>query len=225
MKAVAILLAVILLAAMPAFALEASKYDEPFQPKPGLPNAPSGVRADFEYNTGGYIDFVPDLGGSSDGWGEWFITTVHNNTGEQLHLKEFGFPCAGPPTGDYGWLVWTDVGGMVPPAGDATTADHYGSFTPVDPNPETWPPTVYTYVDVSARAILIPVGAYFCFGYDNTGMGGQTGFNGVDTWSWYNNMWDPDQGWGRTDILQIKADYFTTPIDQTTWGVIKAFYR
>ena len=113
----------------------------------------------------------------------------------------------GPATGAYGWLVWTNVGGLNAPAGDATTADYYGSFTPVDPNPKTFPPTTYTYIDISAQNIVIPAGNYFCIGYDVTGNGGQTSFNGVDTWAWYGSVWDPDQGWSRTAILQVTADY------------------
>jgi len=225
MRAVAILLAVALLAAPPVLAFENSKIDAPFDWKPGQQSSPSDIRADFEYNTGGVIDFVPDTGGSSDGWGEWFIVTVHNDTGMNLHLKEFGFPCCGPPTGDYGWVLWTDVGGMNPPAGNAMTAEHHGAFTPVDPSPDTFPPTVYTYIDVSGRALVVPADAYFCFGFDNTGNGGQTAFNGVDTYAWYENTWDPDQGWGRTAILQVKADYIMTPVAESTWGAVKALYR
>ncbi len=224
MRAVAILLVVMLLAT-PAFALQNSKIDEPFKWTPGHPNTPSGVRADFEYNTGGVIDFVPDTGGSSDGWGEWFIVTVYNDTGMQLHLKEFGFPCCGPTTGAYGWVLWSDVGGMNAPAGNAMTAEYYGAFTPLDPDPETFPPTTYTYIDVSGRALVIQPGAYFCFGYDNVGNGGQTTFNGVDTYAWYNSTWDPDQGWGRTAILQVKADYIMTPVADSSWGHIKSLYR
>ena len=80
-------------------------------------------------------------------------------------------------------------------------------------------------MDVSGRALLIEPGAYFCFGYDNTGMGGQTAFNGVDTWAWYGGMWDPDQSWGRTAILQVKANHFSTPVAKSTWGAIKALYQ
>ena len=175
---------------------------------------------DFEYNSGGAIDIVPTTGGSSDGWGEWFITTVENDTGYDLLLTEFGFPCSGPPTGAYGWIVWTDMGGLVAPSGDATTADFYDEFTPDDPDPETFPPTDYTYIDVSAASIIIPAGNFFCYGYDNTGNGGQVAYNGVETWSWYGGMWDPDPAWSRTAVLQVMAN-FEGALDQSTWGSIK----
>ena len=178
---------------------------------------------DFEYNTGGALGTVPTTGGSSTGWGEWFITSVLNDTGQDLKLMEFGFPCCGPATGPYGWIVWIDVGGLAPPAGEASTADYYGTFTPVDPGPGTFPPTVYTYVDVSAFDVIIPAGNYFCFGYDNTDTGGQIVFNGVDTWAWYEGLWDPDQAWGRTAILEVLADYYTA-LDRTTWGSIKSTF-
>jgi hypothetical protein len=197
----------------------------PFQ-DPGVPPTGSEMMADWEYNTGGMIDFVPDLGGSSDGWGEWFITTAYNDAGQDLKLAEFGFPCAGPPTGPYGWVVWYDMGGYVPPPGPADTAEDYGPFTPVDPNPETFPPTVYTYVDVSGENMVVADGTFFCFGYDNTGMGGQTSYNGVQTWAWYSGYWDPDEYWGRTAVLQVKANYIMpNATTETTWGAVKALFR
>jgi len=223
-----LLIAVVVLALVvsPALAeMTACKDGTPAKWRPAPPNEPSGVRYDYAYNTGGTLDFVPDLGGSADGWGEWFITTVLNDTGNDLILLEFGFPCGGPATGAYGWVVWTDMGGLIPPGGGATTADYFGAFTPFDPDPTVFPPTTYTYVDVSAEYIIIPDGTYFCFGFDNTGHGGQTYFNGVDTWAWYEGFWDPDQDWGRTAILQVKANYYGTPVEETTWCAIKGLYR
>jgi hypothetical protein len=223
-----LLLAVAILALIvsPTLAETSANKDGSFtKPRPVAPTEPSTIRYDFQYNTGGILDFVPDTGGSSDGWGEWFITTVYNDSGMDLILVEFGFPCCGPPTEAYGWVVWTDMGGYVAPGGNAYSAEHYGSFTPVDPDPSTFPPTTYTYVDVSAKGIIIPDGTYFCFGYDNTGTGGQTVFNGVNTWAWYEGWWDPDESWGRTAILQVKANYSGTPVTESTWGALKSLFN
>lgn len=177
--------------------------------------------ADFEYNTGGAMGTVPTTGGSADGWGEWFIVPIMNDSGQELMLTELGFPCGGPATGDYGWVVWTDVGGLTPPAGAAATADFSGPFTPVNPDPETSPPVDYSYIDVTAENIVIADGAYFCVGYDNTGIGGQIDFNGTDTYAWYGGVWDGDQAWSRTAIIEVSAD-FVQALDQHTWGAIKA---
>jgi hypothetical protein len=218
-------LLIVVFATSAALAGSASKTGAYTEPKKGPGSEPSGIRYDWWYNTGGVLDFVPDLGGSHDGWGEWFITTVYNDSGDDLILVEFGFPCGGPPTETYGWIVWLDMGGYVPPGGNAYTAEYYGPFTPVDPDPETLPPTTYTYVDVSSEMIVVPAGTYFCFGYDNTGMGGQTSYNGVQTWAWYSGYWDPDVGWGRTAILQVKANFYGTAVDESTWGAIKGLFR
>ncbi len=223
-----LLLAVAILALIvsPTLAETSANKDGSFtKPRPVAPGESSTIRYDFQYNTGGVLDFTPTTGGSSTGWGEWFITTVCNDSGMDLILVEFGFPCCGPPTEAYGWVVWTDMGGYVAPGGNAYSAEHYGSFTPVDPDPSTFPPTTYTYVDVSAKGIIIPDGAYFCFGYDNTGIGGQTAFNGVDTWAWYSAWWDPDQDYGRTAILQVKANYSGTPVTESTWGALKSLFN
>jgi hypothetical protein len=219
------LAAVLAVVVPPALAETASKDGTPIEPNPGGTNDPSPVRADWVYNTGGSEDFVPDLGGSDTGWGEWFITTVQNDAGTCLHITEFGFPCCGPPTGFFGWILWYDVGGINPPTGPAESADEYGEFTPVCTDPDTWPPTVYTYVDVSGVGIVVPAGNYFCFGYDNTGMGGQTYYNGVQTWAWYGGMWDADEYWGRTAILQVKANFGASATQETSWGGVKALFQ
>jgi hypothetical protein len=218
-------IAVVAVVGSPAFGASAHKDGTPTPTQaPSVPSTEGGA-ADWEYNTGGSIDFVPTTGGSATGWGEWFIGTVLNDSGQDVTLTEFGFPCSGPATGTYGWIVWTNMGGYVPPAGQASSAEYYGSFTPVDPDPATFPPTVYTYVDVSSQNIVIPAGSYFCFGYDVTGNGGQTSYNGVDTWAWYSGIWDPDVNYGRTAILQVKGNFGATPVINSTWGAVKGLYR
>lgn len=181
------------------------------------PGTNSTVRTDFEYNTGGSIDFVPDATGSWDGWGSHFMGFVNNNTGQDIYLTELGFPCAGPIASS--WFV--SIGGM--PGG--LSFDFTGPLTIVDQG-ETSPPNVYSYADLSQTGIAAPPGVDIYFGYINPGLGGQTLFNGVDTWAWYLGEWDPDQGWGRTAILQLKAS-FEDPvaIENETFGAIKALYR
>lgn len=176
--------------------------------------------ADFEYSTAGAMGTVPTTGGSSSGWGEWFVTAILNNSGHDLLLTQISIPCCGPASGDYGWVVWTDVGGLNAPSGPASSADFYGPYTPVDPNPETFPPITYVHIDVSASSVVIPSGNYFAVGYDVTGNGGQINFNGVNTWSWYENAWDSDQGWGRTGIIDVYAN-FDTALARDTWASIK----
>ena len=227
MKALLVVLALTVLVVSPTFAFTASKDNTPIDVNAGPPSVPSTLRSDFEYNTCGTMDCVPTTGGSHDGWGEWFVVTIQNTTGEDLWLKEFGFPCCGPTTGACGWIVWTDTGGNHEPySGDGCTADYMGAFTPVDPSPDTFPPTVYTYIDVAAENICIPAGNWWTFGYDVTGNGGQVSYNGVTTYAWYTGYWDPDAGWGRTDVLQVKADFGCgIPAEETLWGSIKALYR
>ena len=177
---------------------------------------------DFEWSSGGSMGTVPTLGGSNDWWGEWFITSVQNNSGQDLILTQIAFPCCGDASDSYGWVVWTDVGGLVAPSGDVTTCDFHGPYTPADPGP-TSPPTTYTYVDVSSFSITIPSGNFFCFGYDNTLTGGQIDFNGVDTWAWYDSAWDPDQSWSRTAVIEVYANFFTA-LERSTWGEIKTMF-
>jgi len=178
--------------------------------------------ADFEYNSGGTMGITPDKRGSNTGWGEWFVVAILNDSGHNIVLSQLGFPCSGPETGDYGWLVWTNVGGLNAPSGDVTTSDFHGSFTPVISDPAADPYT-YTYIDVSSEGIVIASGNYFCIGFDNTGLGGQVAFNGTDTWSWYNNAWDSDQAWSRTDVMEVTAEY-ENALSRNSWGSIKASF-
>lgn len=173
---------------------------------------------DFEYNTGGAIDYVADLSGSSSGWGDWFVTSILNDTGEDLHLIEFGFPCCGTVTGEFGWVVWEDMPDTGPPSGVPESCDYHGSFTPVEGSGGN--PSVYTFINVSGQYIIIPDQKQFVFGYQNTDLGGQTPFNGTETWSWHSSIWDSDEDHYRTAVLQVKANYYNA-LEQTTWGAIK----
>ncbi|MCD4848985.1 MAG: hypothetical protein K8R76_12440 [Candidatus Aegiribacteria sp.] len=173
---------------------------------------------DFEYNTGGVIGYVADLSGSSAGWGEWFITSFYNDTGHDLVLIEFGFPCCGTVTGDFGWVVWVNMPDTGPPADIPESCDYHGPFTPVEgPGGD---PSVYTYINVSGESIVILDQTQFVFGYQNTDLGGQTPFTGTVTWSWHEGVWASDENHYRTAVLQVKAN-FNDALDQTTWGAIK----
>ncbi|MDM7994046.1 MAG: hypothetical protein QUS11_12145 [Candidatus Fermentibacter sp.] len=181
----------------------------------------ASAQFDFEYNTGGTIGLLPTSVGSNTGWAEYFIVPVQNTTGQDLAIQELRFPCCGPATSNYGWVVWTGLSGLVPPSGDPTSAEYYGPFTPAIPSGSSAGDiTEYTVVDVSASDIVIPAGGFWCFGYDNTMLGGQTSFNGVVTYGWYGGVWDSDEPWGRTDLLEFAANY-ASALNSATWAEIK----
>ncbi|MCP4231586.1 MAG: hypothetical protein GY771_15760 [bacterium] len=183
---------------------------------------------DWEWNSGGTMDCVPTMGGTWDGWGEWFITTVYNDTSFDIIISKFGFPCSyGDGTGPYediSWAVWLDVGGTGFLPDNPFTADESGTFDPVDDN-DTDPPTIYSYVDLRySQEFTIYRGTYFCFGYRNPGLGGQIDFNGVNTWSWHSDTWESDGNKGRTAILQLCGSYYES-IDSASLGTIKATFK
>ncbi|MCK4593104.1 hypothetical protein KAU45_01290, partial [bacterium] len=164
--------------------------------------------AEYQFSTGTW-DQTPDMAGSSDGWGEWFVTVFENDTGDDVDITELGMPCCGPASGDYGWVVWYDVGGMDPPPGNPYSADDYGPYTPESPSDYT----VYTYVDLSEEELVVEDGTYFNIGYDNTYLGGQIYYNDYPSWAWYSGYWDPESSWGRTDLIQCRAETFITETD------------
>ena len=210
--------------ASPVFAATASRTGESIAVTPSTPGDPSQIRADVEYSTCGTMDCVPVSGGSATGWSEWGITYNENMSGQDITLVEFGFPVCGPVTGDYGWIVWTPATPDLP--GAASTADMYGPFVPECTDPTTFPPTVYTYIDMTGEGVVLADGNGFWWGFDNTGMMGMVDYNGIDTWGWYAGAWDYDGAYGRTTVMQFKADFGGgTPVEESTWGAIKANYR
>ncbi|MCD4777200.1 MAG: hypothetical protein K8S15_14275 [Candidatus Aegiribacteria sp.] len=178
--------------------------------------------ADVEYNTGGSVGYLSDLSGSSSGWGEWFITSYTNETSGPLQIAEFGFPCCGVPTGDFGWVVWVDMPDTGFPAGNPESCDFHGAFVPVEgPGGD---PSVYTYIDIaSVENIVFDPGEIIVFGYQNTGYGGQTPFNGTETWAWHNSIWEPDEKHYRTAVLEIGANNWSA-MEQRTWSGIKSLF-
>jgi len=216
-----ICLGIAALAAAPVLAAEGicGKHGEtlPVIDNP-IPPVNSGMRADVEYNTAGAIDAPATLGGSADGWGYYFITAWTNTTGQDVTLAEFGWPCGGP--GPVDWVVWITAGMPGAPG----TETFGGLWTPANPDGVTYPPTTYSYIDVSASAITIPAGATFYFGYENPGIGGQVSYNGVMTWAWYMGAWDADDAWGRTAVLQFKGNFGGVATQSATFSQVKALF-
>jgi hypothetical protein len=159
------------------------------------------LAAEYQFSTGDWNQ-SPTAGGSASGWGEWLVTIFENDTGEDIALTELGMPCCGPPSEDYGWLVWYDVDGLTDPPGDPTGADRHGPYTPESPSDYH----VYTYVDLSGEDVIIEEGTCFAVGYDVTEKGGHVAYNGYTTWAWYSGHWDPDYGWGATSLIQCRAE-------------------
>ncbi|MEZ4386622.1 MAG: hypothetical protein R3D98_03435 [Candidatus Krumholzibacteriia bacterium] len=185
------------------------------------PAAPAGpqMRADVEYSTTGALDTPAALGGSATGWGSHFIASWANLTGQDVFLAEFGWPCGGQ--GPVDWVVWLTAGSLPGAPGTQTFS---GTFTPASSDDVTLPPAVYSYIDVSGAGIVVPPDMVMYFGYENPGLGGQISYNGVDTWAWYDNLWDPDSGWGRTAVLQFKGNFGGVATEPTSLSRIKAIF-
>lgn len=179
----------------------------------------SSVRAVVEYNTAGAIDTPATQGGDREGWGTEFITRWDNNTGQDIVLEEFGWPCGGWWSNF--WYVW--ITSELPE--DPYTLQFYGSFVAASEDDLEYPPSLYTYIDVSEEGILIPAGASMYFGYGNPGMAGQVLGSSAATYSWYEEMWDNDNAYNRTTILQFKGNPYVVPVDAVSFGSVKALFR
>jgi len=166
--------------------------------------AGAALAADVEYSTTGALDTPATLGGDRDGWGTEFVARWTNTTGADVILEELAWPCGG--WWAQFWYVW--ISDALPP--NPWTLEYHGTFVPASEDDTEWPPSTYTYVDVSGEGIVVPAGASMVFGYSNPGMGGQIGFNGTETWSWLDDGWDMDGDFGRTAVLQFKGSFGAT---------------
>jgi hypothetical protein len=170
----------------------------------------STLASDVEYSTTGTMDTPATKGGDRDGWGTEFLTRWDNNTGADVFLEELAWPCGG--WWAQFWYVWiTDT----MPA-DPYTLEYYGSFVATIEDDTEWPPSLYTYIDVSGEGIVVPVGASMYFGYSNPGMAGQIAFNGVETFSWLDDSWDMDGNFGRTAVMQFRGTFGASPVEDDT---------
>lgn len=222
MKKLLLLVSAIALIALPALAADGvvGKKGEtlPYSDLPAQPGN-GGTRADVEYNTAGAVDTPATLGGSWDGWGEYFIGSWLNLTGQDVTLAEISFPCGG--TLPSNWVIW--ITDNLP--GGPGSETFGGPFTPASDDAVTLPPPFYTYVDISAEGIMVPANANIFFGYQNPGIGGQIEYNGVDTYAWYGGAWDPDPAWGRTAVLQLKGNFGGVATDAKTLSQVKVLFQ
>ena len=182
--------------------------------------AASVLAADVEYSTAGVMDTPATQGGDRDGWGEDFLTRWDNTTGHDVRLEEFGWPCGGW-WAQY-WYVWISETLPEGPWG----LEYYGSFVATSADDTEYPPSVYTYIDVSEEGIVVPAGSSMYFGYANPGMAGQISFNGVETFSWLEGPWDMDGDYGRTTLMQFKGAFVASTAvgDLPTQMVLRSNY-
>jgi len=161
----------------------------------------AALASDVEYSTTGAMDTPATQGGDLDGWGTDFLTRWVNNTGHDVRLDEFAWPCGG--WWAQFWFVW--ISDTLPEG--PWNFEHYGSFVPALEDETQYPPSIYTYIDVSDEGIIVPAGASMMFGYSSPGMAGQIDHNGVTTWSYLNDQWDNDGDFNRTTIMQFKGTF------------------
>jgi len=177
------------------------------------------VRTDVEYSTTGTMDTPATLGGDREGWGTDFITRWTNDTGNDVAITEFGWPCGG--FWSQFWYVW--ISDTMP--ADPYTLEFFGSFVATSEDDLEWPPSQYTYIDMTDEGIIIPEGATMYFGYGNPGMGGQIAFNGVETYSWLEDVWDMDGDFGRTAVMQFRGEFASVPVEGQTLTGVKGLFR
>jgi hypothetical protein len=144
-----------------------------------------------------------------------------NDTYDDVILTEFGWPCNGGG-GTALWFYWLSE--TLP--GPVETAMS-GLYTIVNPDPAEFPPSTYSYADVSGDGFIVPPGNRIFWGYalPEPGIGGQVDFNGENTWAWWLDAWEPDADWGRTAVLQLKGTHAWVANDNVSLSQIKTLFR
>jgi hypothetical protein len=228
LKKLIVVIAILALAS-PVLGVTVSKDGTQDKPVTSTPTVPEngGDREDFEYNTAGPIDAIPDTGGSASGWC-WYQTHVlTNGEGSDVMLTEVA-ACTVENSDDpvalpVEWVIEMDatIGDIADPY--IQDWDYRGDFMPSGP-PDQFPPVVYDYIDISGEGIVWPMGVSMVWGFENAGLIGQIGGGPMDTYGWWEGVWEPDSNWGRTGVQQVKGNYVVTPTEEVTFSQVKALY-
>ena len=184
-----------------------------------------GDREDFEFNTAGVIDFVPDAGGSASGWCFYQTHALVNGTGSDIFVTEVA-ACTNEYTGEIidlpvEWVFELNAG--IGDVGDPYVQDwdFRGDFMPSGPL-DQFPPTTYDYIDVSGEVIID--GSSTVWGFENAGVIGQQVGGVQDTYGWWEGVWEPDSNWGRTGVQQVKGNFDVIANEETSFSQVKALY-
>jgi hypothetical protein len=218
----------VLALAIPAFSATISRDgSQTATPNTFITNPANGDREDFEFNTAGVIDFVPDTGGSASGWCFYQTHVLFNGTGFDISVTEVA-AATNEYTGEFidlpvEWVFELN-------SGIGTIADPYvqdwdyrGDFMPSGPL-DMFPPQIYDYIDVSGEGIMILAGTNTVWGFENAGVIGQQAGGVMDTYGWWGGVWEPDSNWGRTGVQQVKGNFGQTATEDASFSQVKALY-
>jgi len=188
-------------------------------------NPAGGDREDFEFNTAGVIDFVPDTGGSASGWCFYQTHALMNTTGFDITVTEIA-ACTNEYTGEVidlpvEWVFELNAG--IADVGDPYIQDwdYSGDFVHSGPL-DQFPPITYDYIPISG--VMLLNGTSTVWGFENAGVIGQQTGGVMDTYGWWGGIWEPDSNWGRTGVQQIKGNYGGTASENTTLSQVKTLY-
>lgn len=218
----------VLALAVPAMAMDISRDGTQTAEPNAFGTIPAGGdREDFEFNTAGTIDFVPDAGGSASGWCYYQTHVLNNGTGFDISVTEVA-ACTNEYTGEMIELPveWVfELNSVIGDIGDPYVQDwdYRGDFYPSGP-PDQFPPVTYDYLDVSGEGIVLLNGSDTVWGFENAGVIGQQNGGVMDTYGWWEGVWEPDANWGRTGVQQIKGNYGQTAAGEASFSQVKALY-
>jgi len=218
----------VLALAIPAFSATISRDGTQIAEPNAFGTIPAGGdREDFEFNTAGVINFVPDAGGSASGWCFYQTHVLNNNTGFDISVTEVA-ACTNQYTGEVielpvEWVFELNSGiaGIADPY--VQDWDYRGDFMPSGPL-DQFPPITYDYIDVTGAGILILNGTNTVWGFENAGVIGQQVGGTMSTYGWWEGVWEPDSNWGRTGVQQVMGNYGQTAADDASFSQVKTLY-
>ena len=89
---------------------------------------------------------------------------------------------------------------------------------------DQFPAITYDYIDVTGDGIVWPSGVSMVWGFENAGVIGQIEGGPMDTYGWWEGLWEPYSNWGRTGVQQVFANYGSTATEEASLSSVKALY-
>lgn len=181
------------------------------------------VRADIvlEYDGDLFVAY-----GASPGWTDYTCVNFEAPAGGPFSLDEFHFYGFGPDNMPVD--VWEVADLFFPPISIITS----GTFLP---GSAAWPPGGWDVADISGLGVTMNTGALFGLGTDFAMFQYMSGIGLADaygdgnpghSWAIWSGMWTDDTyGYGYDSGIRAGLNGGGTPVEQTTWGGVKALYR
>lgn len=193
----------------------------------GSPGAPANQRADVVLEYDGWETIGFSGYGMSPDWTDYTAVNFETPAGGPYCLAEAQYYVFGP--GAMPADIWSVADLFQPPTSMVATGI---SFSPAG---TAWPPGAWSVGDVTGYGIILNAGDLFAVATDFALFAQMSGIGLADayadgnpghSWAIWGGSWTDDTyGYGYDDGIRAGLNMGVSPVEQTTWGGVKALYR